>query len=319
MKQVFARLGSVAGPGFPARRALSFTLAATFACATLGCGGGNDEPAPEAAATPDEAYHAMVNAVADGKPDLLWHGLPASYQSDIEGVIHDAAKQMDPEVWNTSFSVLGKFTRVLSEKREFILEHPMVAGNLAQDDASQENFDAVVSFMEVLVESDIKDLDRVQELEVADYLATTGRDMFAQISEMSEMTDEDGWAETAAKLRASTATTVSTEGADAATIEIQAPGEPTEQKRYVRVEGKWVPASIADTWDTEIGDLRKKLADVSSPESEADRRALVAQLNMMDAMLDQVLAAESKEEFNASVNGLLGMAMGAAMSAGGGA
>ena len=69
---------------------------------------------------PAETVEHVAHGLADGDLSVAWEALPASYQSDLNGLAHDFAKVVDPDLWNRTFAVLSKLTRLLKEKEAFI-------------------------------------------------------------------------------------------------------------------------------------------------------------------------------------------------------
>lgn len=262
--------------------------------------------------SPDQAIEAMSRGLADGRPEVLWHSLPESYQSDVTSLIHESAGEMDAELWNSTFRVLRKVTRLLGEKRQFILDHPMVAGQVKDGAEAERDWEAVVELFDVLVNSELSDLDELRELDVEEFLAGTCARFMKQIQRASELSATDGYGESMAKLRATKAKVIDSSG-DATTVEITRPGVPATQEKWVRVEGKWLPARVVDTWSREIADARTRLAEFAGKDSE-NKQMVLMQLAMAEGAVDTLLAASTADQFNAGLASVLGMVMSAAMS-----
>lgn len=291
------------------RDKLLFGLLALLVLGAAACSGGETEPA----ATPDEAVTRVACGLADNRPEVVWHALPASYQEDVTELVHEAAATMDPELWNRSFGVLQKLSQLLSDKQDLILEHPMIAQGMAGKDDVEDSFDAVVELFDTVVRSDLADLDDVKKLDIEKFLAKTGRDLMEQMAEASALAPDDQWARQMTLLRATEATVLSSSG-DTATLRIERPGQAAREEQYVRVEGKWIPKELADSWSSQIADARQKLARVSGQESPEDKQKTLMMLSMVEGALDSMLAADSPEQFNAAIGSAMGMAMGAVMA-----
>jgi len=290
-------------------------LFAVLALSVVACSGGDDSAdAGRPAGTADEAVVRVAHGLADGNPEVLWQALPASYQEDVTELIHGAAETTDAALWNQTFTVLGKLSRVLSQKREFILAHPMVAAQLENPREAHANWDAVVGLFDVVVQSELADLDRVRDLDVEQFLATTGGRLMQRLEEASALTADDGWKKQMDNLRKTKATLV-TENGDTAIVLVETPGKAPKQEEYVRVEEKWVPREMADSWDAEIAEAREKLAGFSGEEGQNNKQVALMQLAMFEGALDTVLASNSANEFNSAVGSILGMALSAAAQA----
>lgn len=264
---------------------------------------------PEPAANPDEAHDRLMQGLAERRPEVLWDALPASYQRDIEGLIHDSVGSVDEELWNKSAAVLQKATRVLGEKKAFILENRLVAMNLGDDPDLDKHWDAVVRALDDLVHSEIADLSRVRTLDVREFLAGTGGRLLTGMAEAESLMPEglvDVGLEDIGRTRA---TIASVEG-DRATLSIDSPVEGTSEEVWVRLEGKWIPEEWTEDWGEDLADARRGLEEMSSGMTAADRQQALMRLTMVEGVLDQLLAAESAEDFNATLGSALGMVVG---------
>ena len=64
---------------------------------------------------------AVVNGLGENQPQVIWQALPASYQNDVSGLVREFAGQMQDSLWDQIFEALTKLTRVLDEKKQFVL------------------------------------------------------------------------------------------------------------------------------------------------------------------------------------------------------
>jgi len=272
----------------------------------------SNEAAP-VAATADQAVLQVAEGLADGRPQVLWHALPESYQQDVTDLIHDFAGTMDAELWNRSFVVIQKITLVLSEKREFILDHPMLAAKIENREEAEEAWTALIGILEVVVSSDLADLDRVKTLDVERFLSDTGADLAQRFKQIEAFAPKEAVSGSLLGLAEVQATLVSTEG-DNARLRIEVPGQPSKEEDYVRVEGKWIPAQMAVEWKQTIAAAREQLAGFSNEKMQQTKSATLMQLSMVEGALDQLLATKTVEEFHTAIGGLMGMAMGAMMA-----
>jgi hypothetical protein len=282
-----------------------------LALTATACGGDDRARAAEPAATADEVVERISNGLADGHPEVLWHALPESYQRDVTELVHEAAGKMDGELWNRSFSVVRKLSRVLTEKREFIVEHPMIAGQVEGD--TEEGWDALAEMVDVIAGSDLADLEKVKTLDVERFLAETGGDLMESLSEASALTPEDSYNKAMKDLGATKATIVSSSG-ESAVVKVEMPNQPVKEEEYVRVEGKWLPKTMVDEWPAKMAEMKASVAAFSGEEMQENKQTVLMQLSMVEGALDQLLAAQTAEEFNAGAGAMMGLAMGAMMS-----
>jgi hypothetical protein len=271
-----------------------------------------------ACSTPDELGPAetvefVAHGLAGGDLSVGWDALPASYQSDMNGIAHDFAAAVDADLWNRTFAVLGKLTRLLKEKEAFILGHPFVAEHLAESAGEGADWSAVVQIIDLLVTSELANVDQLATLDVGSFLTGTGNRFLQLFIEASALSSVEHRAEFEAQrdsLLALRATLESTEGG-VASVRIEVPGEDPTLQRFVRVEEKWIPADLADDWSTRIASAKESIANLSNEEMMANKPAILMQMSMVDSALDTLLAAKTAEEFNAGIGAVIGMAVGA--------
>lgn len=296
------------------RRHVIQPLVVLFALALIvGCSGSQEEPGPA------ETVEGVAHRLADGEPVAIWQALPASYQADVTGLVHEFASKMERNLWNKTFAVVAKLTRVLKEKRHLILQHPLVAQQVAKSGSTDidGDWDRFVELINLFATSELADLDELAKLDIEKFLSGTGKRVTLQIAAISSLAPEgkaDDLITAAAMLRSLTATVVSEEG-DRATLRIDSPGEDAQTEEFVRVESKWIPVALAENWSPEMASARESLAQMSSEEMKQNEEMVLMQLSMMENVLDMLLAADTPEQFNAAVGAAMGAVMGAAMNA----
>ena len=247
---------------------------------------------------------AVVNGLGENQPQVIWQALPASYQNDISGLVREFAGQMQDSLWDQIFGTLTKLTRVLDEKRQFVLEHPLVAQQLSKSPNAEATYDAVVTLLKTILSSDISSLQRLSDFDGERFLATTGSQVMARMGDLAALAPDSK--ETLDEISSLSVTLSRTEG-ERAWVLIEKPDEKTEEVEFVLVEGKWVPAEMAEGWDSGIAQMREELNKLNfDPAQTAQAGALLA---MVDGSLNGLLAAQTAEEFQATLQGMLGLAM----------
>ncbi len=301
----------------PLHIVLFATLSFVLALSAAGCGGDTATATPEPAVTADEAMMRIAEGLADSRPEVLWHALPESYQQDVTALVHDAADKMDVELWNKTFSVVQKLSRVLDEKQDFILDHPMLASQMKDRGEAEKAWGAVVSMVDIIADSELADLNEVRNMDVGEFIADVGGDFMESLSEASAMTPDDAY-NTQMRNLANMKVTVLSSSGDTAMVRSEVNGVPPSEEEYRRVEGKWLPKSLVDEWPSKMAEMQQQVAAFSSAEMQENKQAALLQLSMVEGALDQLLAANTADEFNAAAGAMMGMAMGAMMSQGGG-
>ena len=254
--------------------------------------------------SPDQAVMAVVNGLGENQPQVIWQALPASYQNDVSGLVREFAGQMQDSLWDQIFGAVTKLTRVLDEKRQFVLEHPRVVQQLSKSPNAEATYDAVVALLKRILSSDISSLQRLSDFDGERFLATTGSQVMAQLGDLAALAPDSK--ETLDEISSLSVTLSRTEG-ERAWVLIEKPDEKTEEVEFVLVEGKWVPAAMAEGWDSGIADAREQLSQVAVDPAQTAQAGIV--LAVVDGALEGLLVAQTSEEFQASLEGMIGLAM----------
>lgn len=288
-------------------------LGAVAVCLTLGLAGcGSDsKPAQQAAAapkppppkpppaTPELAIGEVSKGLAQNKPEVLWQALPASYQKDVNEVVSSFASTCDPELYNESFKLGQKMVRVLKEKKDLIITHPLLAKSGKTQQLAQ-NWDNVVGLISNVMNSDLADVNKLKALDVEKFLATTGSGVMTNAMALAELNPTADKVDFRTKMSSVLARQLRTEG-DTAIVKIEAPGEEPKEERFIQVEGKWIPKDLATDWKQGVGKIKTDLQAAMANAQQQNKKETLGKLLILDGVLDQMLAAKTAADFNSSV------------------
>lgn len=249
--------------------------------------------------TPDGTVQAVVDGMADQDPRVLWAALPPSYQRDVTSLIHQFATSVDGEVYDQSFQLVQKVTKILKDKKSFILNHPMASGMAGKADLSS-NWNSIVGIFETIANSEFSSVSALQTFDMEKCLAGTGTEMFEHFMEISKASDEDFFG----LLEKAHVELIKSE-ARSATVKVTAPGKPAEEFDLTKVEGRWLPTDLVEEWADGIAEARDGLTEMAENKGAMTMQAKMA-LGMVSAVVDQLDKADSQEEFNKILGGLMG-------------
>ena len=261
--------------------------------------------------TPEAVLQRVVDQLAEGDAEVIWDSLPPSYQRDINDLVHEFAARMDAPIWDSSFRVLQKTTRVLQEKKDFILGNPAIAANPASEGAA-EHWDQIVDFFSTIAHSEFSSLDEMKSMDVGVFLGGTGSRLLAQAAALSQLAPDQQ--SPADRLR-SISIAVVDEAEGSSTLAIKAPGREQQEMLWIRFEGKWLPAPMVDSWNDAIDAARDQIKTIDSERNDAARKKALEMLEMAESALDRLLAAESQDDFDQSLQQIVPLVMGAMMAA----
>lgn len=273
----------------------------TMTAMVVGCSGSKAKPQ-----TPDGALRNIQESVINNDPVQSFKALPASYRTDIDALIVDAAQRMDAEIWTQSSDLLEQAVGILKSKRALLLASPMMASTPNKADI-EKNWDAGVSILEAFVNSDFVKLDRLRKGNVEGLLAGDGAAIMAQMTDLmanSEQSAEAG--KGLAKLKAMRVSVVSEDG-DSAVVKIEAPDEEPAMIDMMRVEGVWIPQEMVAGFKEGIAEAQENLKkiDFTSEEGKQKKTMILMQLGAIKPLLKQLEEAKTQEELQAVFGGLM--------------
>ncbi|MEM7199764.1 MAG: hypothetical protein AAF628_05825 [Planctomycetota bacterium] len=253
---------------------------------------------------PKGTVDTVVKSIADGQPVALWAALPKSYQHDVNELVHQFGASVDAEVYDQSFGLAKRIVGVLRDKKQFILDHPMV-GSMADRGEVEANWDSIVGIFDTLVQSELSSTTALKKLDVGRFLQGTGATMMRQVANVAKLSSEDKLGQ----LARAQVQLVKSEG-DRASVKVTLPGERDETIELKRVEGRWIPTDMARDWTSEIAKAKEKLKTMNGPDQKAMMQVRMG-LGMANAVVGQLEAAKTQEEFNEVLSGLMGMGLAA--------
>ncbi len=289
-----------------------FLTVAAACCLASGCG---NENAPGTAGTPvaagdsidgtvagksargapadtaDAAVLAVVEGLKQNRMEVFWDFLPASYQNDLNKLVHSFAERMDLELWNRSVAVLHKLARMLREKKEF-LAAARASNDPEAPGPSAAELAAIGALLDTLLSSDLADLDKLKSADGRAILEGTGSKLLLQLRSMGR----DPFADRMGIVTGMKVALASSSG-DSAKLTIEGLDGERADHEFVRVEGKWIPKNLADNWTHGIGNAGAQLVRLSPENLAETKQQLLALLSAVDDSLERLSAAKTQEQF----------------------
>ncbi|MEQ8855404.1 hypothetical protein [Gimesia sp.] len=261
-----------------------------------GCGSSAQQAGPPEG--PAESMQYLMQGVADQKMEVVWEFLPASYQSDVNGLAHQFADKMDPEIYNEMFAIAQRVAKLLQDKKEFILKNEMLESPKTSPEEVAKYYDPSVDILASLANSDLSTIEKLKTFDGGKFLSTSGSQIakdFATISGLMPQKEGDpGFIE---KLKQAKVTVVSEEG-DQANVKIEVPGEKTKEEVMVKVEDKWIPQTLAKNWKSKIDSAKQSLDKLKPEDMAAQKTQAMAGFKQLNATLAQLENAKTEKEFN---------------------
>src|SRR5581483_5066102 len=102
------------------------SIALVALVALVGCGKGGSSAPSTVGLDPVATMKTWQQAMIDNQPQFMWQMLPSQHQRDVKALIVDFSKQVDKDVYDQSFAVLNKVSKLAKAKRDMILGVPML-------------------------------------------------------------------------------------------------------------------------------------------------------------------------------------------------
>ncbi len=282
-------------------------VALLFTTLVLACAQNGDTNAapPTLPDTPDGTVTFVAQQLVDHHPEVIWTALPESYQQDITEVTAIFAEKMDPAIYDKTMELSLRAVEVLKEKKDLIFESTSFQATQVDPAEIDKALDPTFAIAETLLSSQISTLYGLGTIDWEQFLGTTGAAVFEHASALQLEEGEDPLGELAT-LEAE----IVAETEDTATLMLKTANEDPEEVEMVRVEGRWIPADLAQQWPEMMANARQHLDEMTPETMSAMKTQAMMGLGMAEGLIEQIATIESAEQFDAAVGPLLQGLMG---------
>jgi hypothetical protein len=256
---------------------------------------------------PDAAIEMIAKQLADGNAGILWKAMPASYQVDLNGIAHLASNKVDPEIYNKSFSLIGRLADVADRQKSFILNTEL-GGKKPEEQIAQLEaaWPSIIGFVKTISGSPIASVEGLQAFEGQQFFDSTVSSLIEYTADLTSLSEEGN------PLQFGTVKLlVSTD--DTALLEMTAPDGSIESEAFTKVESRWVPAEMATDWGISMARAKAKLESISPEQIAQSKPQLLSILAMVEGILTQIEVAETQEQFDQALQGAMMPLMGLMM------
>ena len=258
----------------------------------------NNAAATNETSNEDSAFASVkqtLAAIQRGDLAAAYEFLPPTYQSDVDGLVHEFASQMDAEVWARLFGTLRKTVAVLRTKQAFILELDLFASR-PEYEPLRKHWDEAVTLLDQFSTSGAGDLESLKQASAKSLLPGDAANIVRHLDAIGLGVGAD-----LARQFADIKVEQVRAAGDEHVLSFQGPrdGQPLEIV-YVKHDGHWLPKSLVAQWSAGIEADRAWLAKLPEQMKVAKPRVLEA-LTRADGLLDQLLAANNRDEFQQAV------------------
>ena len=280
-----------------------------IAAFTLACAQTADTAAPGTTLpdTPDGTVVVVAEQLANHHPEIIWEALPESYRADINEITSTFAEKMDPEVYDRAFALVMRAIEVLDDRKEIIFASETFTSTGANADEIRTGLSNAQWFTATLKASEIATLEGLGKVDWERFLATTGAQMLEHAASI-ETGDGDKPLDDLDTLEVETLNL----SGDRATLRISSKDHDPEEVEMARVEGRWIPAEMADEWSQKVEEASQRLAELTPENMAAQKTQIMMFFGMADALIEQIASLQTPEEFDAAIGPMLAPFMGMA-------
>jgi hypothetical protein len=257
--------------------------------------------------TPDGTVLAVAEALRNNQPEILWSALPESYRRDINEITRTFSEKMDAAVYDRAFALVMRAGEVLDDRKEIILASETFRSVNADAGEIREALSNTRVFLETLKTSEIATLQGLGQVDWERFLATTGGTLIEKAAAI-ERADGGHPFEKLDSLEVKVLEIAD----DRAKLQINSADHQPQEVDMARVEGRWIPAEMADDWPRFVDEARSAFAEMTPENMAAQKTQIMMFLGMADGFIEQVALLETPEEFDAAIGGILAPFMGGA-------
>ncbi len=255
--------------------------------------------------SPDGAVLAVAEALQNNHAEALWTALPESYRSDIAEVTTTFAEKMDPAVYDRAFTIVMRAVEVLDDRKDIILASETFKSTRADADEVRIGLSNAQVFTDILKASEVATLAGLGSVDWEQFLATTGSE-FIKHAAAIEAEDVDNPLNSLDSLKVETISV----SEDRAMLRISSDDHEPEDVEMAKVEGRWIPAELADDWARSIEEARQNLAEITPETMAAQKTQIMMFFGMADGLIEQIASLQTPEEFDAALGPMLAGFMG---------
>ena len=251
---------------------------------------------------PSAAIQTIADEMLTGNYSILWRVMPASYQADVNAIAQLAGAKVDPEIYDKSFGLVGRFAKVADKQKSFILNTKLGGEQSAEQVAEIEAaWPSIVGFVQTIATSSISSSAGLRAFDGQVFSEQTLPVLFKYSNDLAALSDEKN--PFGSLEFDSLKTVVSTD--TTAVIEITFTNGDVETEDFAKVENRWVPAEMAINWSTQMADVKKQLEAISSEEMAKNKPQIMGMITMLDGILTELEEAETQEQFDQALRGAM--------------
>jgi len=293
---------------------IKFAIVIIATAILSGCGGNED--------TPTTFFNGIKDAATNNNPSAVWDTIPFSMQRDVDSLAHDLGNQMPAEFYDSVWELVSRVSALLENKREFILNTPMVQMGFLQSSPQEKDqfvatYDYIVPAINMLASSQISSAGGLKTFNTSRFLTNNGHQLTDAIVSLIQVAATQNQEASAGlqvwqSLSSLKVTTVSENG-DRAVVQTsvvlpalfaQSGVDGTENVSMTKVDGKWIPSDLHNGFGLVIAEARLNIAKTDFNVNGEQMMGMSMAVAMGDVVLGPLEAANTQAEFDQAIQQL---------------
>ncbi|HIG30665.1 MAG TPA: hypothetical protein EYQ50_23850 [Verrucomicrobiales bacterium] len=262
-------------------------------CLLLGCNR-SPEVIPE---TPDGTVQAVIDGLGDNQPQVVWDALPAGYQADVRELISTFSTHMDASLYDRVFRIFGKAVKILEVKEDYIFNSPMALNTPLIESGMGNNWKEIVRILNTLVKSDLSTLQSLSQMDPGEFFASTGHKVMEDLENLMQRSQRSSSNNPWKMLEQAQIEFVKATD-DQASLKFVISTNSVQEIDMARVEGRWVPADMAATWNEGVAKAKQGMENLNSPEFKKAIPMVSMILASAEGIVESLLKSGSQKEFD---------------------
>ena len=268
---------------------------------------------------PKEFIDLVFKETAQENYVVMWDALPASKQKQLEELMVEFARKVDPRSFDMIRKTRNSLVEILRKQQKFILNSSVLA---MPPDVRQEFepvYPALVDVADHLVAKELLDGKRMQQGNMRGLLDTYLTRLSKSVEKAIDALPTDNPIRSRyedAKILNKLNWTVEKTSSTSATLSIPPVPDgppPPPSIALVLSEGRWLPEDLVKNWDMGISQAKGFIATMNP---EQIQQGITTGMFVVNAPLNSLKNAKSQEEFDKVLGELAGLASGFRQMAG---
>jgi len=271
-------------------------------------------PGGAASRTTKQQLDSVLLAVRRADPVALWDLLPLSYQVEIDGLANELGKRLDAKTTERAARLFRRFAQVAMDKQDLVFGSAALRTSALADPrsatAARAAYAKFCGQVRDLGKSDLVTREGLREFDGRTFCSGDGKalvDAFVKFMLLAGHDPRPGLEQMQLRVVDETAGRVSVEmtvqGQSTTRLQIASFAETAE---FAKVEGRVVPAKLADEWMPAIRRLNVQFAATRAKTDPALAAQVTVLIGAAEGVLREIEEADTQADFDAALQRLLG-------------